>query len=325
MSLSVADLRRKAKLGNTYAKWLLPLRKKAHLTLAAILLTNVAAASLTPLVIDSKLSGMWAVVISTLALTIFAEIMPQALFAQNALLWCGRLIWLLRLMIVVTYPIAKPLQLLLDQIFKHGKQPLHTRHELGLLVSEHLGAKESELDEDEVEIIRGALQLSEKKVGGIMTPIRNVFSLQPQTIIDDRLIDEKREYVFTEINLEGDAVTDRLQTVMTVVNGDGSRTETLVNKLGNSAASAVLANRTVTTTSADGKSVTIQRDTTGGGWFELLRRNRAVRTGTRMRRSAPVRIGHAALTLSEASCTLTDKFVPSTTGNQRATNYALLP
>jgi hypothetical protein len=69
----------------------------------------------------------------------------------------------------------------------------------------------------------------------------------------------------------GDSVTDRLQTVMTVVNGDGSRTETLVNKLGNSAATAVLANRTVTTTSADGKSVTIQRDTTGGGWFDQRR------------------------------------------------------
>ena len=53
---------------------------------------------------------------------------------------------------------------------------------------------------------------------------------------NDGLISEKREYVFTEINLEGDAVTDRLQTVMTVVNGDGSRTEPLVNKLGNSAA-----------------------------------------------------------------------------------------
>lgn len=190
MSLNLADLRRKAKLGNTYAKWLLPLRKNAHLTLAAILLTNVAAASITPLVIDSRLNGILAVVISTLALTIFAEITPQALFAQNALLWCGRLVWLIRGMIALTYPLAKPLQLLLDRMFRHNKQPLHTRHELGLLVSEHLGAKESELDEDEVEIIRGALQLSEKKVAAIMTPIRNVFSLQPQTVIDERLIDE---------------------------------------------------------------------------------------------------------------------------------------
>ncbi|QQS18525.1 DUF21 domain-containing protein [Candidatus Saccharibacteria bacterium] len=190
MSLNLADLRRKAKLGNSYAKWLMPLRKNAHLTLAAILLTNVAAASLTPLVIDTRLSGLWAVVISTLALTIFAEIMPQALFAQNAILWTGRLVWLIRLMIIVTYPLAKPLQLMLDRMFRHATHSLHTRHELGLLVAEHIGAKESELDEDEVEIIKGALQLSEKKVGSIMTPIERVFSLRPFSLIDDKLIDE---------------------------------------------------------------------------------------------------------------------------------------
>jgi metal transporter CNNM len=190
MSLNLADLRRKAKLGSTYAKWLLPLRKNAHLTLAAILLTNVAAASITPLVIDSRLSGVWAVVITTLSLTIFAEIMPQALFAQNALLWTGRLVWLLRLMIIITYPIAKPIQLMLDRMFKKATHSLHTRHELGLLVAEHLGSKDSELDEDEVEIIKGALQLSEKKVGTIMTPIEKVYSLSPFTLIDDRLIDE---------------------------------------------------------------------------------------------------------------------------------------
>jgi metal transporter CNNM len=190
MSLNLADLKRKAKLGNSYAKHLVPLRKNAHLTLAAILLTNVAAASVTPLVIDSRLSGVWAVVISTLSLTIFAEIMPQALFAQNAILWCGRLKWLIQFMIFLTYPLAKPLQLLLDRMFKHATHGLHTRHELGLLVAEHIGAKESELDEDEVEIIRGALQLSEKKVASIMTPIASVYWLPPNAVINEKRIDE---------------------------------------------------------------------------------------------------------------------------------------
>ncbi len=193
MSLDLGDLRRKRKLGNKYATILYPLRKNAHLTLSAILLTNVAAASTTPLVIDSRLNGLLAVAISTLLLTIFSEIMPQALFAQNALLWCGRLSWLIRLMVVITYPVAKPLQLLLDRLFKNSRQDLHTRHELGLLIAEHMGAKESELDEDEVEIIRGALQLSEKRVSSIMTPISRVYWLKPQDVIDAKRIDEIKE------------------------------------------------------------------------------------------------------------------------------------
>jgi Ca2+-binding RTX toxin-like protein len=66
----------------------------------------------------------------------------------------------------------------------------------------------------------------------------------------------------------GDGVVDRIQTIDTVTNGDGSTTETLENRLGAVAATAILANRTVTTTSADGSVVAIDRDSTGGGWFD---------------------------------------------------------
>ncbi len=190
MSINMSDLRRKAKLGNVYAKRLVPLRRNAHLTLAAILLTNVAAASLTPLVIDAHLSGLWAVVISTLALTIFAEIMPQALFARNAIPICGRLAWLLKTMIFITYPISRPIQAMLDKLFGRNRTELHTRHELGLLIAEHTNAKNSELDEDEVEIIKGALQLSEKRLGTIMTPISHVYWLLPGDVINAKRIDE---------------------------------------------------------------------------------------------------------------------------------------
>lgn len=199
MSLQVADLKRKAKLGNSHARHLLPLRKNAHLTLAAILLTNVAAASATPLVLDLAVNGIVAGILSTLLLVTFAEILPQAMFARRALEFCGRLAWLLRGMIIVTYPLAKPLQLLLDRLFGREQAELHTRHELGLLVSEHLTNKTSELDEDEVEIIKGALQLSEKQVHSIMTPIRNVYWVAPDHTIDGRKIDEIKSHGWSRI------------------------------------------------------------------------------------------------------------------------------
>jgi metal transporter CNNM len=209
MSLDLADLRRKAKLGNSYAKQLVPLRKNSHLTLAAILFTNVAAASASPLVLDSKLNGLVAGIISTLLLVIFAEIVPQAFFARHALEYCGRFAWLLKTMIVVTYPISKPLQLLLDRLFGHQKPQLHTRHELGIMISEHLGpTSESELDEDEVEIIRGALQLSEKRARDILTPIRSVYWLTPDTPMNDATIDEIKTRGWSRI-----PVIDKKRTV----------------------------------------------------------------------------------------------------------------
>jgi len=66
----------------------------------------------------------------------------------------------------------------------------------------------------------------------------------------------------------GDGVNDRSQRIQTVTNGDGSKVETLVNRLGSDVTAGIIANRTVTTTSADGKVITIERDSTGGGWFD---------------------------------------------------------
>lgn len=66
----------------------------------------------------------------------------------------------------------------------------------------------------------------------------------------------------------GDGVVDRIQTIVTVTNPDGSTVETESNLLGSVAATAVLQSRTVTSVSADGLTETIERDATGGGWYD---------------------------------------------------------
>jgi len=199
MSLDLQDLKRKAKLGNKDAKHALPLREKTHLTLSAILLTNVAAVSASSLVLESALYGLFAGLLSTLLIVIFGEILPQAFIVRRSLYFMARLSWFMKLMIFLTYPVSKPLQLLLDKLLKDESPYLQSRQELGIMISEHLGTKESELDNDEVEIIRGALQLSEKRVRDIMTKMRNVFWLTPTTVIDGTKIDEIKKHGFSRI------------------------------------------------------------------------------------------------------------------------------
>jgi metal transporter CNNM len=190
MSLDMSDLRRKAKLGNPYAKRVLPLRKRTHLSLAGILLTNVATVSATSLFLENAFNGLIAGIASTLLIVIFGEIFPQAIFARRALRLCARFAPVLQVMIFVTYPISKPLQLLLDKLFQQETTALQSRHELGIMISEHLGNNESELDNDEVEIIRGALQLSEKRVRDILRPLDEVYWLTPDTVLSPAKIDE---------------------------------------------------------------------------------------------------------------------------------------
>lgn len=199
VSLDMADLKRKAKLGNKHAQRVLPLRRNLHLLLGSILFTNVAAASASALVLGEQFNGFVAGAISTLLLVVFGEVFPQAFMSKNALVWCSRLSPLLRLMIVCTYPLSKPLQLLLDRLFPRQRAQLQSRHELGLLITEHLEDKASELDDDEAEIMRGALSLSEKRVRDIMTDIRHTYWLTPTTILDGDRIDELKEKGFSRI------------------------------------------------------------------------------------------------------------------------------
>lgn len=199
VSLSEVDLRRKVKLGNIAAQKVLPLRKNLHLTLAGLLLANVATISATSLVINNRYNGLIAEIVSTLLIVIFGEIIPQAFFARYALKFCAEFAPLLRLLVIITYPIAKPLQLLLDKLFGKETYHLQSRRELGILISEHINSSESELDDDEVEIMRGALQLSEKRVRDIATDIRKVYWLTPETLIDADKIDEIKERGWSRI------------------------------------------------------------------------------------------------------------------------------
>lgn len=66
----------------------------------------------------------------------------------------------------------------------------------------------------------------------------------------------------------GDGVVDRIQSISTVTQPDGSIVETETNSRGSDAATAVLTGSIVTTTSASGLVETIERDSTGGGWFD---------------------------------------------------------
>jgi len=207
MSLDVSDLRRKAKLGNRQAKRVLPLRQRTHLTLASILLTNVAAISATSLVLNQRLNGLIAGLVSTLLIVILGEVMPQALFLKNPLAWSSFFAPFLKIMIAVTYVVSWPLMLLLDKLFPRQRAKLQSRHELGLLITEHLTDESSELDEDEVEIMRGALSLSEKRVRDIMTDIRHTYWLPPGTLLDDAKIDEIKAQGFSRIPVFNQALT----------------------------------------------------------------------------------------------------------------------
>ncbi len=198
LSLHLPDVRRKAKLGDRHARRALPIRRHVHFYLSGILLANVAFASGTSVVLGEALSGPVAVLLSTILLVVFAEITPQAIAVSRALKAISFFSQPIKIATYAGYPLTKPLSLLLDKLVGTSKAVLHTRNELSLLIADHLKA-DSELDEDEVEIVQNAIQLSEKKIADIMTPLNRTFYLLENEGIDAKKLAEIQQRSFSRI------------------------------------------------------------------------------------------------------------------------------
>ena len=89
-------------------------------------------------------------------------------------------------------PVAWPTAKLLDWLLGEDHGTMYKKAGLKTLVQLHksLGAATGErLMEDEVTIINSVLDLKEKPVGDIMTPMQDVFTMSADTVLDERMMD----------------------------------------------------------------------------------------------------------------------------------------
>lgn len=77
-----------------------------------------------------------------------------------------------------------------------------------MIIMDHKLGDESELDEDEVEIIQSTLQLSEKQVGDIMRTISNVFWLADGAVLDEKTVDMITEQGYSRIPVFNKILTE---------------------------------------------------------------------------------------------------------------------
>ncbi|KAF9200283.1 hypothetical protein BGZ49_009494, partial [Haplosporangium sp. Z 27] len=156
-----------------------------------LLLGNVIVNETLPVVLDSELGGgIVAILISTLLIVIFGEIIPQAVCARHGLAigaFCAKP------MLVFMYimsPAAYPIAWLLDSWLGVHHGTTYRRTELKTLVSLHQVDGIGELTDDEVTIIASVLDLKEKPVSSVMTPLEDVFTLSEDAILDEQLMEE---------------------------------------------------------------------------------------------------------------------------------------
>ena len=113
------------------------------------------------------------------------KVIPQAICSRYGLAVGANLVWLVRILMILSYPISFPVAKMLDWVLGHG-DPLFRRAQLKALVSIHgeAAGKGGELTHDETTIISGALDLTAKTAREAMTPIESIFSLDINSKLD---------------------------------------------------------------------------------------------------------------------------------------------
>ncbi|KAJ5168845.1 Protein MAM3 [Penicillium canariense] len=168
------------------------LKRGKHWVLVTLLLSNVITNETLPIVLDRTLGGGWPAVLgSTALIVIFGEIVPQSICVRYGLpigAWMAPCVLIL---MYVMSPVAWPVAKLLDKLLGEDHGTIYKKAGLKTLVTLHktLGEAGEQLNSDEVTIISAVLDLKEKSVGSIMTPMEDVFTMSADTVLDERTMD----------------------------------------------------------------------------------------------------------------------------------------
>ncbi|KAF7545126.1 hypothetical protein G7046_g9636 [Stylonectria norvegica] len=169
------------------------LNRGKHWVLVTLLLSNVIVNESLPVVLDRTLGGgVAAVVGSTVLIVIFGEIVPQSICVRYGLPIGGFMSKPVLALMYLTSPIAWPTAKLLDWILGEDQGTVYKKSGLKTLVTLHksLGALSDRLNQDEVTIITAVLDLKDKPVSEVMTPMDDVYTLSEDHILDEKTMDD---------------------------------------------------------------------------------------------------------------------------------------
>ncbi|KAH9927409.1 uncharacterized protein BXZ73DRAFT_48824 [Epithele typhae] len=162
------------------------LSRGRHWVLVVLLLGNVIVNESLPIFLDSALGGgIAAVVIST---AMIGVIIPQAASVRYGLSIGASCAPIVLAMMYIFAPIAWPVAKLLDYVLGRDEGHTYKKAELKSFLAFHRQGEEP-LRDDEISILNGVLELNNKKVEQIMTPLEDVVTISSDRILDHPTVD----------------------------------------------------------------------------------------------------------------------------------------
>jgi len=170
------------------AKKVLALRKDSNFLLTTILWGNVGINVLLTLLSESIMAGAISFIFSTVLITFFGEIIPQAYFSRHALRMAFLLSPILKFYQILLFPVAKPCAMMLDKWLGKESVQFFSEKNIKLFIKKHIDDQDSEIGDVEGRGAINFLSLDDK------TAIEEGEEIIPESIIS--LKSEKNRIIF---------------------------------------------------------------------------------------------------------------------------------
>ncbi len=199
LSLGVFELKRKSDLGNAEAQLVYPIRARGNELLVSLLVGNVLVNAALTVVLDNVLPGesAWSAVIvvaiSTVLITFFGEILPQAFLKKNGLAFGANLAPYITFYLDLARPFARPIGAILDKTIGSELPAIYSTDELVKILEEHEQSDDSDIEADEIAIVRNAINFGDKLVDDVMTPKSVVSAIDADQIITTGVLKQLHE------------------------------------------------------------------------------------------------------------------------------------
>lgn len=176
-SLGRLHLEAEAKQGCADALKILLLRTRSNMLLCTILWGNVSVNVALAMLSDSVMAGLLAFCFSTIGITFFGEIVPQAYFSRNALKMGSMLTPVIRFYQILLWPVAKPSSWVLDKWIGQEGAVFLDEADFEVLLNRHIDERHTDIGHAEGRGALNFLRIDDLRVSGEGS------SLAPETIL----------------------------------------------------------------------------------------------------------------------------------------------
>lgn len=165
--------------------------------------SKINTTALVAILMADLTDGLVGLALSTLSIVVFGEILPQAACSRHGLYIGANTVWIVKIFIMLMYPVAWPISVVLDRLLGRDIGQVYSADELHKLIRIHIenpdAQEESGLNRDDGNLLTGALEYKDKKVMDVMTTLDKVFMVESHTRLTFQVLMDIYRSGFTRI------------------------------------------------------------------------------------------------------------------------------